>query len=77
MNMCGNFGAALFPIAIGWLVQRTGNWDLVLFIFAGIFALDAVCWALLNPRGPLFPSEPDATGYPVQGGKVGPPHAQR
>lgn len=57
MNMCGNFGAALFPLVIGWLVQRTGNWDLVLFIFAGIFAVDAVCWALLNPKGPLFPSD--------------------
>lgn len=54
MNMCGNFGATLFPLAIGWLVERTGNWDLVLFIFAGIFAVDAVCWALLNPKGPLF-----------------------
>lgn len=57
MNMCGNFGAALFPLAIGWLVQHTGNWDLVLFIFAGIFAVDAVCWALLNPKGPLFPGD--------------------
>ena len=54
MTMCGNFGATLFPLAIGWLVQKTGNWDLVLFIFAGIFALDAVCWALLNPKEPLF-----------------------
>jgi sugar phosphate permease len=54
MNMCGNFGATLFPLAIGWLVHKTGNWDLVLFIFAGIFALDAVCWALLNPKEPLF-----------------------
>jgi sugar phosphate permease len=55
MNMCGNFGAMIFPLAIGWLVRRTGNWDLALFIFAGIFAVDAVCWALLNPKGPLFP----------------------
>jgi nitrate/nitrite transporter NarK len=54
MNMCGNFGAMLFPFAVGWLVRETGNWDLVLFIFAGIFAVDAICWALLNPKGPLF-----------------------
>jgi MFS family permease len=57
MNMCGNFGAMLFPFAIGWLVRETGNWNLVLFIFAGIFAVDAICWALLNPRQPLFPDE--------------------
>jgi MFS family permease len=61
MNMCGNFGAMLFPLAIGWLVRRTGNWDLALFIFAGIFAVDAVCWALLNPKGPLFPEGTEST----------------
>jgi sugar phosphate permease len=54
MNMCGNIGAALFPPAVGWFVQQTGGWNLVLFLFAGIFVLDAVCWALLNPRGTLF-----------------------
>lgn len=54
MNMCGNIGAALFPVTAAWLVGRTGNWDLMLFLFAGIMAVDAVCWAILNPRGTLF-----------------------
>jgi sugar phosphate permease len=54
MNMCGNFGAALFGQLAGSLRERTGNWDSALFAFAGIFAIDAVCWALLNPKGPLF-----------------------
>lgn len=54
MNMCGNFGATLFPITAGWLVARTDNWDLILFLFAAIMAVDAVCWALLNPTGTLF-----------------------
>lgn len=53
MNMCGNIGAGLFPLAAGWLVHAFGMWDPVLFLFAGIFAVDAVCWALLNPRGTL------------------------
>jgi MFS family permease len=57
MNMCGNFGAALFPVTAGWLVATTGNWNLILFLFAGIMAVDAVCWALLNPRGTLFGDE--------------------
>ncbi len=26
----------------------------MLFLFAGIMAVDAVCWAILNPRGTLF-----------------------
>jgi sugar phosphate permease len=54
MNMCGNFGAAIFGYLAGLLKERTGSWDPALFVFAGIFAVDAVCWALLNPRGPLF-----------------------
>jgi sugar phosphate permease len=54
MNTCGNVGAGLFPLAVGYLVNRTGRWDLVLPLFAAIFAIDAICWALLNPKRPLF-----------------------
>jgi MFS family permease len=54
MNMCGNLGAALFPAAVGTLIDTTGDWNLVLYLFAGILAIDALFWALLNPRHPLF-----------------------
>ncbi len=54
MNMFGNMGAALFPVTAGWLVAQTGNWNLILFLFAGVMAVDALCWALLNPQGTLF-----------------------
>ncbi|MEZ6133847.1 MAG: MFS transporter [Pirellulaceae bacterium] len=54
MNMFGNMGAALFPVTAGWLVAQTGNWNLILFLFAGVMAIDALCWALLNPQGTLF-----------------------
>lgn len=54
MNMCGNIGAMLFPITAGWLVATTNNWNLALFLFAVIMAIDAVCWAMLNPQGTLF-----------------------
>jgi MFS family permease len=59
MNMCGNIGSALFPLAAGEMVKRTGNWNLMLFLFAGIMAIDAVCWAFLNPKGRLFEDERD------------------
>src|SRR5262245_11654795 len=54
MNMSGNLGAALFPTVVGTLLHATGDWNLVLYLFAGILALDAFLWALLNPRRPLF-----------------------
>ena len=54
MNMSGNLGAALFPAVVGTLLHATGDWNLVLYLFAGILALDALLWALLNPRHPLF-----------------------
>lgn len=57
MNMCGNIGAGLFPLAVGALVQRSGTWHFVLFLFAGLFALDAIIWSFLNPKGPLFETE--------------------
>lgn len=57
MNMCGNLGAALFPLIAGWLVAATDNWDLMLFLFAGIMAIAAVCWALLDPPSTLFGDE--------------------
>lgn len=54
MNTCGNVGAAVFPAAIGWAVARTGSWDVAILGFAALFAVDAVLWALLNPKRPLF-----------------------
>lgn len=61
MNMFGNLGAALFPVTAGFLVAKTGNWNLILFLFAGVMAIDAVCWALLNPQGTLFGDDDDAS----------------
>lgn len=58
MNMVGNFGAMLFPWSAGWLADRFSNWNLMILFFCGIMAIDALCWALLNPRGPLFPDPP-------------------
>ena len=51
MNMCGNIGASVCPICIAWIVERTGHWDPVLFVFAAIYVAAAVSWLLLNPNG--------------------------
>ncbi len=58
MNMAGNFAAAIVNFTAGSLTQRTGDWNAALFVIAGIFAIDAICWALLNPKEPLFGAKP-------------------
>ncbi len=61
MNMCGNIGAAVFPLIVPPLLRLSdrmslGNtgWDLVLFLFAAIYAVAALCWAFLDPNGTIF-----------------------
>lgn len=60
MNMCGNIGSALFPIAIGWFIANGGDWNLVLMIFSALFAIDALLWAILTPARPIFEDQHDA-----------------
>lgn len=50
MNMAGGIGALLFPWTVGELVKATGTWNSALVLFAVLMAVDAVLWALLNPR---------------------------
>jgi ACS family glucarate transporter-like MFS transporter len=53
MNMAGNIGAILFPMAVPRLVHATGSWDLALFLFAGVHFAAAVCWLFVNPNGTI------------------------
>ena len=55
MNMAGNIGAGMFPFAVGQLVGLTGDWNVTLLLFAGLYAGSSVCWVFLNPKGTLFP----------------------
>jgi MFS family permease len=50
MNMAGNVGAAVFPNVVPWLVGWTGSWDLVLFVFAGVYVAAAACWLPFDPE---------------------------
>jgi len=54
MNMAGNLGAAACPIVVIWFVERTGNWDYVLFFFVGVYIAAAICWGLLDPNRTIF-----------------------
>ena len=48
MNMSGNFGAALFPIAVPWLLSATGSWNAVLIGFGSLYVGAALCWLMLK-----------------------------
>lgn len=50
MNMSGNIGAALFPLAVGYISDSRLGWDGVLFLCVIILVIDAYCWAMLNPK---------------------------
>jgi ACS family glucarate transporter-like MFS transporter len=57
MNMAGNLGAMVFPVAVSWLVDA-GGWDPMLFVFAGIYVAAALCWLGVDPRGTVFDRRP-------------------
>jgi len=62
MNMCGNLGAAICPLVVAMIVDRLGQWDLVLIFFVAIYIAAAVCWALLDPNGTLVDPSKGRTG---------------
>ncbi len=49
MNMMGNIAAAACPILVALLFKWTGNWDLVLLVFAALYLAGAACWLLVDP----------------------------
>ena len=53
MNMVGNIGGFLSPIVLGYIVGRTGNWDLTFYVTAVVYAGGALCWWLIDPVTPL------------------------
>jgi MFS family permease len=53
MNMMGNLGGFLSPIAIGYLVERTHSWAPAFYITAFAYLLGAVFWLMIDPVTPL------------------------
>jgi MFS family permease len=60
MNMMGNFGAFLFPMAVPLLLQvgvpaGKSNWSLVLLVFAAMFVGAALCWLMADGKATVDP----------------------
>jgi ACS family glucarate transporter-like MFS transporter/ACS family D-galactonate transporter-like MFS transporter len=47
-NMCGNLGAAAFPLVVPVLLRSSGGWDAVLNVFVGLYFVASVAWLLMR-----------------------------
>src|SRR5262249_49726071 len=47
LNMSGNLGAFLCPIAVGWILDAfPERWSLVLLMFSMVYIFGGLCWLL-------------------------------
>jgi len=54
MNMLGNVGGALSPLAIGYILTFTNNnWALTFYISSAIYLIGGVCWLFIDAHTPL------------------------
>jgi ACS family glucarate transporter-like MFS transporter len=59
MNMWGNIGGALSPLAIGYILKWSGNnWNLTFYVSAAIYLLGIVCWRFLESVTPIEQDAP-------------------
>ena len=53
MNMIGNIGGALSPLAVGYILSFTGNWSLTFYVSAAVYLMGGVCWLFIDAHTPL------------------------
>jgi ACS family glucarate transporter-like MFS transporter len=54
MNMMGNLAGFVAPVIGGFLLDRThGDWNLLLYMMAGVYVAGALCWPFVDPVTPL------------------------
>lgn len=59
MNMAGNIGGAMSPLAIGYiLLWSNKNWDLTIYLSAAVYLMGIVCWRFLDSVTPLREDPP-------------------
>jgi len=59
MNMVGNIGGALSPLAIGYILTFTSNnWALTFYVSSAIYLLGGLCWLFIDAHTPIVQEEP-------------------
>jgi len=58
MNMMGNIGGAVSPMAIGYMLRWTNhNWDVTFYVSAAVYFMGSFFWLLMDPVTPLDEAE--------------------
>jgi len=58
MNMMGNLGGALSPLAFNWIAKHSDRgWAMAFDVSAVVYVLGAFCWLFLDPATPIIPEE--------------------
>jgi MFS transporter, ACS family, glucarate transporter len=58
MNMMGNIGGAVSPMAIGYMLRWTNhNWDITFYVSAAVYFMGSFFWLLMDPVTPLDEEE--------------------
>jgi ACS family glucarate transporter-like MFS transporter len=58
MNSVGNLIAMLNPLIVAYSVQWFHSWDVPLYVMGALFLVGAACWAVIDPRQPIFATTP-------------------
>jgi MFS transporter, ACS family, glucarate transporter len=54
MNMMGNLGGALYPVATGYILRQfNNNWNLPLYVSAAVYFCGIFLWLALDPVTPI------------------------
>jgi ACS family glucarate transporter-like MFS transporter len=54
MNMLGNFGGAVSPVLIGYILRWTNNdWNVAFYLSAAVYFAGSFFWMALDPVTPL------------------------
>lgn len=48
MNTGGQVGGALSPVVLGYMLERTGNWDVPLYGTGVLYILGGLCWLVID-----------------------------
>jgi ACS family glucarate transporter-like MFS transporter len=58
MNMMGNLGGFVAPIAGGYILHLTGgDWNAYLYSMSAVYVLAVMCWLPMDPVTPLEGSQ--------------------